>query len=50
MKTIQFKLMFFSKTANQCLLNNKAVPECTQETLKGLKEVIANTRKNIEKI
>jgi hypothetical protein len=42
--------MFFSKTANQCLLNNNPVPECTQETLRGLKEVIANTKKSIEKI
>jgi hypothetical protein len=41
--------MFFSKTANICLAK-KSVPECTQETIKGLKEIIENTKKSIEKI
>lgn len=50
MKGVEFKMMFFSKVANQCLSHGKSVQDCTQETIKGLKEVIANTKKSIEQI
>lgn len=50
MKGVEFKLLFFSKAANQCLLNNKSVSDCTQDAVKGIKEVIENTKKSIEKL
>lgn len=50
MKGVEFKIMFFSKVANQCLAHGKSVQDCTQETIKGLREVIANTKKSIEQI
>lgn len=50
MKSVEFKVLYFSKAANNCLLGKKSVPECTQDTVKGLKEVIESTKKNIEKL
>ena len=50
MKSVEFKVLFFSKAANQCLVNNKSVSDCTSEALKGLKEVIDNTKRSIEKL
>ena len=48
---MQFKIMFFSKSSHNCLTQHKkSVPECTQEAIKGIKEVIENTKKNIERI
>jgi hypothetical protein len=49
MKSVEFKVLFFSKAANQCLAK-RSVSECTQDTIKGLKEVIEGTKKNIDKI
>jgi hypothetical protein len=50
MKAFQFKVLFFSQIASKCLAHNKPVSECTQETVKGLKEVISNTRKTIDQL
>jgi hypothetical protein len=49
MKSIEFKVLYFSKAANSCLAK-RSVSECTQDTVKGLKEVIDNTKKSIEKL
>ena len=50
MKGVEFKMMFFSRVANQCLAHGKSVQDCTQETVKGLREVVASTKKSIEQI
>lgn len=49
MKSIEFKVLYFSKAANNCLLK-RSVSECTDDTVKGLKEVIENTKRSIEKL
>lgn len=51
MNPMQFKIMFFSKSANNCLVQQKKnVTDCIQEATKGLKEVIENAKKSVEKI
>jgi len=50
MKGVEFKLLFYSKSANQCLINGKSVSDCTQDTIKGIREVIENTKKSIDKL
>lgn len=49
MKSIEFKILYYSKSANNCLIK-KSVGECTEETTRGLKEVIESTKKTIEKL
>lgn len=49
MKSIEFKVLYFSKAANNCLAK-RSVSECTQDTVTGLKEMIENTKRNIEKL
>ncbi len=49
MKSIEFKVLYYSKAANNCLLK-KSVGECTEETTRGLKEVIEGTKRVIEKL
>lgn len=49
MKSIEFKVLYFSKAANNCLAK-RSVSECTQETVNGLKDMIENTKRSIEKI
>lgn len=48
--SLQFKLLFFSKSISNCLQKSKTVDECTQEAAKGIKEVIENTRKSLDKL
>jgi hypothetical protein len=50
MKGVEFKMLFYSKAANQCLINGKSVSDCTQDAIKGIKEVIENSRKSIDKL
>ena len=48
---MQFKIMFFTKSSHNCLTEQKkSVGDCTQETIKGIKEVIANTMKSIDRL
>jgi hypothetical protein len=49
MKSVEFKILYFSKAANNCLAK-RSVSECTEDTVKGLKEVIENTKRSIEKL
>lgn len=49
MKSVEFKLLFFSKNANACLLK-RSVGECTQEAIKGIQEMIENTKRSIDKL
>jgi hypothetical protein len=49
MKSIEFKILYFSKAANNCLAK-RSVAECANETTKGLKEVLENTKRGIEKL
>jgi predicted metallo-beta-lactamase superfamily hydrolase len=49
MKSIEFKILYFSKAATNCLVK-RSVAECTEDTIKGLKEVIDNSKKAIEKL
>lgn len=49
MKSIEFKVLFFSKAANNCLAK-RSVAECTQETVTGIKDMIESTKRNIEKL
>lgn len=51
MKSVEFKVLFYSKFANNCLVSNKkSVSDCSQEVVKGLTEMIESTKKSIEKI
>lgn len=49
MKSVEFKILYFSKAANNCLAK-RSVSECTEDTVKGLKEVIEGTKRSIEKL
>ena len=49
MKSIEFKVLFYSKAANNCLVK-KSVGECTEETARGLREIIESTKKTIERL
>lgn len=49
MKSVEFKILYFSKAASNCVAK-RSVQECTQETVKGIKEMIDVTKRNIEKI
>ncbi len=51
MKSMEYKLLFFSKNANACLTQNrKSVSECSAEAKNGIMEMIDSTKRNIEKL
>lgn len=50
MKGVELKILFFSKIANQCLMANKGVPECSQQVSQGLKEAIQGVKRNIDRL
>jgi len=50
MKSLEFKMLFFSKSANSCLSNKRTVSDCTNEATKGIKEMISSTKSIIDKI
>lgn len=48
-KAIEFKLIFFSKFANNCLMT-KDVNNCKEETTRELSKMVDNIRNDIERI
>lgn len=48
-KGIEFKLVFFSKFANNCLMT-KDVNNCKEETTRELSKMVDNVRNEIERI
>lgn len=50
MKPLEFKMLFFSKRANLCIVNKKSVAECTEEVKTGLREIIGETNREIERL
>jgi hypothetical protein len=50
MKSLEFKMLFFSKSANGCLSKKRTVSDCTDEASKGIREMISSTKSIIDKI
>ncbi len=50
MKPFEFKLMYVSRQANECLVKGSSVKECQTQISKVAKDLIDNTMKAITKI
>ena len=50
MKPFEFKLMYISRQANECLVKGGNVKDCITQTSKLAKDLIENTMKTITKI
>jgi hypothetical protein len=50
MKSLEFKLLFYSKAANACLATGKTVADCREQTTKGIRELVASTKLQIDKL
>jgi hypothetical protein len=47
---LEIKLLYFSKKANDCLSNGRSVSECSSNTTKGLSDMLAELRSNVDRL
>jgi len=50
MKSMELKLFFFTKKANECLNANRSVADCATEAESGLKASIDGIKSSIERL
>jgi hypothetical protein len=50
MKPFEFKLMYVSRQANDCLVKGSSVKDCQVKSAKLVKDVVESILKSVEKI